>query len=257
MKISQKTVYTVLIITASGTGCRLGNQVVNPPNPDPYTGYYETQPRTLAFCSMHPDNVNPTEICKSTTTDFIPTFVNAAMTNPLAFGALSQPTGTTHGTAALYPYNLNKDVALPVDFDTNFNLNFNGQTLPSTLFVNNDGCTIQLVLSEQGAVTRYPSVKTVTVAGLGLPTQGSVTLTTTVLYQLAGNCGQTLALMQSCYGDTTKCGASDPDPNLVTQENVDRHAYCVDMFQPYIDAQAMTSDDIPKVQYFGYEVSYQ
>ena len=90
-----------------------------------------------------------------------------------------------------------------------------------------------------------------TVAGSSRKTSGRIQLKVQVIEAFEGTCGPTLQSMSDCYQDATLCGEATTAENLQLQTQIQ------EMFNPYIDAHAMSASDIPSLSNIAYEVQYE
>src|SRR4051812_23073058 len=77
-----------IILSWFTSGCRVGNQVVEQPNPDQTSGYYVTQPQSLTFYVT----TSKTEQ-KSAPVSQVPPLIGEIMTNPVALIVLNLDSG--------------------------------------------------------------------------------------------------------------------------------------------------------------------
>lgn len=163
------------------------------------------------------------------------------MTNPVGFLVKKSDTGE-----AYFVPPADTRYALPVRTDKSGNLLFRGDSNPQTLW-DDSACTSQLMLEEKGTVQKTSALKTVA----GYKTQGRVSVTIQVIKTFDGTCRPSLEKMLNCYKDVTQCGGKD------SPENKSYQAVVQELFNPFIEAGAMTQDEMPSITAVAYEVSYQ
>ncbi len=235
-----------IIVSWLSSGCRLGDQIVNAPspNPDRYSGYYMTQPQTLKFYATTTDTLE-----KEAATSLIPSEIGQFMTNPVAFLLFDPATGKA-GLA-----DPQGKSALPTLLKaSDHSLSYNGVT-SATTYWRDPACQSYLEISEDGSLSPSTSTPTSTPSTLptenSLPIAGEIQITIRVTTQFQGNCTPTFLELSQCYQDPTQCGGSSDAENLQIQTVV------MNAFAPWIQSQVMTATDIPILTNFAYEVFYQ
>lgn len=247
-------VFAVILLT----GCRFGNSVEKaepPKNPDNLTGYYETAPKKVTYCisttegvtglEETSDGTTPAPGCVETTTDRVPTLIAQVMGNPVAFIVDEWKDRTAN---IVDPYNPDQ-VALPVSFDKDtLELNYFGATEPDVLWKYR-GCETAMSLNETGKIIQGsgPFTSGFTEAELF----GRIQMTVQVMLSVDGQCDQSLTEMHACYMDADDCGGEDVVENNAYQAAVQSY------YQDFIDAGAMTADQIPTVRGLSYEIQYE
>ena len=226
-----------IIISWLFTGCRFGNNIERPSNPDTISGYYQTQPQTLQFCATH-----TTTKCNEVITNQIPQLISQVMSNPVALVMQDLSTGD-----AVLVAPKGDGSALPVIVTPKNTLELNRSTRSSVLWDDRD-CTFKIYVIEAGALTKESTPITV---GGGLPLSGRVQLDVQILTAFDAKCKASLDKMASCYQDKDTCGGSTDADNKSLQGSVQ------DLFNPYIEAKVMQVSDIPYISATGYEVLYK
>ena len=230
---------TVLVLSASA--CRFGNRTSEPDtstvSTDPITGYYETQAKTLTFCTE-----GATNRCIDTPLDKIPTFFKAAVTNPVGLLLDDSETGAGYIIASDGSgYNL------PTGFASTASIQYQGATSPGTLW-DDPACNTHIELSQTGSLSKTASASS---SADGLPLTGALTLTMSLLQSFDGDCAPSLTAMEACMNDPTTCGGVDDEENVLYMQAVQ------EFFQPYLDSGVITSTDIPGLTTLSYEVTYE
>jgi hypothetical protein len=228
----------ILLITGA-SGCRLGNRIENTPNPDQVTGLYESAFQSLTFCAAHSATV-----CQPAAVSEVPSLVSGVMTNPVALVLGDSKTGSGYVVATD-----GSDLALKTFISQKTqSVSYLASTQQGTLWAD-PGCLTQLHLEQSGTYTRS------THSSNGIDVSGDLALRVQVVRRIfpktGGDCTPTLQALQSCYDDVTTCGGSSPSENQALQEEIQA------MFDPYIQAGAMTAGDIPQITHLTYEVVYQ
>lgn len=233
------------------TGCvdlgKFGNQLepgTPPPNPDQISGYYRTEPRYLSFCAAQTDG-GALE-CAPATLENIPEFLASLMSNPV--GILLDD---LEGNARIFNPHLDPAPVLPtmVDLSTG-ELSFSGAATAEPFWKNDETCTRQLFVAEQGQITRYD--EPVTESWTEKKLYGELAITFSVLDEFAGSgCNSVLQEVAACYEDANGCGGAD------ATENQDLHAYARAIFGDWVNSGALTVGEIPRAEILLYEVSYQ
>lgn len=224
-------------------GCRFGNRVVtSDASADPISGFYGTSPQTLKFCASHPETR-----CIDMPTNQVPTLISAQMSNPVAL--IVQDAGT--GDAALTAYNGGRS-ALPVWLGAdNATLYFASSYSPRPLW-KDSSCMSRMYLEEEGAIVPGESLP---VPGSSRSTNGRITLrvrvTEAFIDSTDGSCRIVLQAMANCYQDVNQCGG------LSAADNAAYRAQAVSVFDPYVQAGAMTAADIANGTSLAYEIQYQ
>ena len=229
-----------LLISLAMTGCRVGNhstQGATTPA-DPYSGYYLTEAKALNFIGTTAQSA----ITRAAPLTSVPAGIYNVMTNPVGLALLDATTGK-----AGFQANDSKK-ALPVTINKDFSLTYDG-TSTSETFWEDPACTTYYELKEKGVI--LPATTPLSLAGNTLPLSGRVQITFQVTHFIQGECAQTLQTLNNCYQDATQCGQSTPELNT------ELHATVLDIFQPWIDSQALTPMDISTLVSYGYEVSYE
>lgn len=219
------------------SGCRFGNNVVTPENPDPITGYYQTQPQSLQFCVTFTSSATE---CRNVSTNQVPSLISQVLTQPVAL----QVTDPNHGEALFFdPFG--NGTALPISIDlSNLELSYLGYGNPTPLW-SDENCTSQLFIESEGAITKTDPTEV-----SGLTTKGRIGLSIEVFEIYQGSCTNDLLEIEDCYSDANQCNGSTSSENAALQESVQNY------FNPYIESGAMSSDDISDVSSLGYSVNY-
>jgi hypothetical protein len=226
-----------LMVSWALGGCRFGNHVETPPDPDQISGYYATSPQSLTFCASH-----GTTSCAPAAPNLVPDTLADAMSNPVALILQDLESGSaylasTAGTGA----------ALPVFASPDGVLSFLGSTGKETLW-RDPACTTQLFIEEDGTWTKSANAGT---SASGKPLSGRVQLRIQIIRTIDGTCGPTLQEIADCYANASLCGGAD------ATENAELQAAVQYLFNDYIQSGTMASTDIPNVSALAYEVSYE
>ncbi len=235
---------TAALIGLSLSGCRVGNhvepssQAVAQSNPDKISGYYETQPQHLNYCATVAGQVT----CSETTVNNIPAEIAKVMTNPV----ILVMSDLNSGAAEIVDTKTNRSY-LPVTALEDGTLSMIGMGNPGSFFGSTE-CFSQLFVKEVGSFNKNQ--------GSGRmfgdhEISGRIQLSIKIVETLQGNCTDWLTALRDCYADETKCGGKTPAEDADTQNQIQS------IFGPYIDAQALTIDQIPDLSVMTYEVVYE
>jgi hypothetical protein len=256
MSVSDKSIglWTLVVAFVLGSlmtvisGCRFGNHSSSDDGDaesDPVSGFYGTSPQTLKFCTTQSAGT----VCGNVATNQVPELIAEEMSDPVALILQDGGTGNAYFTA----YNGGGQTALPVWVgEDNTTLKFVGSFNPSTLWPGTN-CVSRMYLEEEGQVMPGEAAD---VPGYTSKTRGRVQLQVRITEvfddYLAGNsCVAALQAMSDCYQNSAQCGGADSSAN----EN--RHEYVQSIFEPYIQAHAMTAADIATTANISYEIQYQ
>lgn len=229
-----------VILSWALSGCRLGNHVEEGPTPPPsLTGYYETAPQQLTFCTTLKPDANT--VCNEVSVNLVPGLISSVMGNPIAFQIMNDETGEAR---FFYPFGSGYTMPVYVNKDTK-ELSYIGSTQTEVLWID-PACTTQLYLEEKGMVNTGAS-NTVQ----GLTTVGRIALDIKVYSTYEGTCDDSLLDMENCFFDSNQCGGADATENGVLQTAVQN------MYNPYIQAGVIKAEDISNISSLGYTVSYK
>jgi hypothetical protein len=217
-----------LVASWALTGCYFGNRTVNQQAAsDGVSGYYETAPQSLQFCAT---------TCQNVATNQIPTDYSSIMTNPVGL----QLQNASTGDAILFPYT-GGQYGIAVTASTNGTVTTNQSSSPVQLW-DDPACTSEQdeVIEGQFKISGGPF----TSSPPGIPISGHLALTITYTTTFSGNCTASLTSMADCYADSTQCGSHN-------QSDVQA------LFEPYINAGALTAAGIVNLSTLAFEISYQ
>lgn len=237
-------------LTFGLSGCRFGNRT-ELGNTDPYSGNYDTAPATLHFQVKTTAGTQTVE----TSATLVPDELAHYFTDPVALRVDKEGTLGEMGNAYFgdpTEVNATQPKGLPVSISTKGEIATGLQYEPEPLWFFPD-CLVTTQLVMQGQFARYaqpmPAVEGKTAS------IGSMQLTAAVIDKLSetyvGACAADLAEMESCYRDTNQCR-----DNAETSK-AQSHAYVKAVFKKYIDAGALTVDDISSVTSLAYYVTYK
>lgn len=223
----------------STSSCRFGNRVEVGQDPDTYSGYYETQAQTLAFCAVKGPSSDT--VCASQATNLVPAEIATVFTNPLAFIAKDLQAGDGYfvGLSAGNP-------SLQIFFNPDRTLSFVGSSSPAVAWID-PVCTTRIYLEEEGSLTQAGPYS----SGASVKLSGRLNLTLSFIRSFDGDCAPTLKSMYDCYLQTNQC------PGSSTAEQEEWRDQARFYFDDTIRSGAMVSADIQAVSRLGYEVVYQ
>ena len=223
-----------------GTSCRFGNNIQLPTvtNPDTYSGMYAAELKEVNFSST---TVQAT-LRKAVALSAVPSDISSVMTNPVGLALLD----SLSGKASLQ--SKTGDHAYPITIQKDSTLLYQGASELETLW-RDSACKTYLLLEMKGAIAAGGD--SLSVPGNTLPLLGRLGLSIKITNILQGTCTSSLLALSQCYHDPLACGSSDPSQNADTQGVVIAH------FQPWIDAQVITPDDISTLTTYGYEALYE
>ncbi len=232
-----------LLLCVAGFGCRLGNQMITraPQSSGPVTletKYYATQPKSLTFYTT----TRGTLLQKSASLTQIPNEIAKIVTQPVALAIEDIQTGKGSLSAPLGKR------ALPIIVSGNGSLAYFGSTSPKTLWLDSN-CKRHLEITEGGNL--FPSPSPTSLPGISLPLAGSLAIRIRVATQFTGNCGPSFQLIAKCYDNPNDCDGESADQNQKLQELVQS------FLAPYIQSNALKIEEIPDIENYGYEVSYE
>lgn len=229
-----------VILSWLGVGCRVGDRVEKPENPDHLSGYYLTHPQSLRFFAQ----TTKTSVTQESDAPLfmIPTEVSQFLSNPVALiledlatgrASLARPKGSQ---------------ALPTNVGPGNILTFKGVT-PKLTHWHDSACQSYLALTEDGAILK--ETKLTPPSGNPYPISGEIQLAIRVTTVFEGDCGPTFQALSDCYHDFTLCQGVNTSDNLRTQSAV------TDTFSPWIRSEAMTAAEIAHLTGYGYTVTYR
>ncbi len=239
----------IVVLAASAlTGCRFGNNVTYAQDSDP-TGYYGTTASSLQYCvGLLNQPAEDGAICREGMINEIPARVGATMTDPVA---LITDKTRSDGSAVLMENTLKiAETQFPVFVEQDRTLSVQISTKPGT-FWRDENCQSRAYYTVQGALTSSPVPDALLSDGSTVKLKGRISAQFQVIETLEGSCVPTLQMVQACYQDSTQCGEDTADRNLQMQ------AVVRSIFGPYIEAGALTLNDIPSMLTFAYKVSYE
>ena len=222
------------------TGCRFGNlteYLEKEEEEKVFDGYYESEPQKLTFCA----ETNEDSFCNEVNTNQIPSYISSILSNPVAF--LFDP----EQDGASYFFNPEGDgSALTVSFDPEtLQFSYLGYSDPQILWEDSN-CTSQFFFQVDGSISQQDQDSE---HSSGYPTSGRAEIKLQSLTTFDGDCVSSLTEMLQCYEDISYCG--DEEYNETTQESVQA------IFNPFIEAEVLDTDEIDQITSLGYEVSYQ
>ncbi len=233
---------TAISISSMTTGCRIGNYVEQADNPDPYSGYYLTEPQKFTYIVT-----TDATLQKSEDLALIPETISQFITNPVALLVQDLSTGKGALTSPAF-LSQNQIPSLPTRVRSDYSIFYQGTSSPVT-FWNDPNCITVLKLKEVGAIT--PQSGLIPPAGTTQSVSGRMNLTIQVLNLLSGDCTKTLQDIARCYEDETNCGEA------TDTQNKKIHLAIKNIFDPYIDSEALQVSDFPKLTHYGYEATYR
>jgi len=225
-----------LILSWFTSGCRVGNQVVEQPDPDQYSGYYTTQPQSLTFYVTTSNTEQ-----RAAPVKHVPPLISEIMTNPVALIMLNLDSGR----AVLTP---DGKRGLPIFLDPDNSFSYSA-LYPEDTYWRDPECQSRLELTQLGMVTKNPGVASP--PGNKHALSGSIHLKVQVVTQFSGNCGPTFQVIADCYSDSSLCGGTHAAQNQQVQADI------AAIFDPMIQAKVITVADIPNIRNYAYEVVYE
>lgn len=254
MKLNSVLVMAVsCLFAAFFAGCiRIGNQVVQAPNPDDgVSGFYYTQPQSLTFYAQLSTETSPricttapgtgVQQCANTTSNNVPALLSQVMTNPVGLFVED----TTNQIAAVLATDGSGN-NMGVTFNpSNNTIAYLGELYPTTFWNNDSACQRQVNWSGPGSYSRFSTTQ---VDG-NMRIFGRLTSEITITYTYSG-CGTDLPNMATCYA-TGNCGTGSAagDANLQTT--------AINEFGSYVNSGIIAPTDIANISYLSYQVSYQ
>ena len=239
-----------LAITLSG--CRIGNHETAAPNSDPYSGYYGTAPQAMKlYATYTPQNTStPQTTSESVSPSQTPEELATFFTDPLAFKV-----NTSTNTSAFIITPANPNSGLSVTFSaTDQSFSLSGSFQPSTLW-SDPNCTIEDFLDFNGNLAPLGSTPNpMNAMGTSFTLLGRITMDVRLEKKFLPDlitCSASLQAMYSCYQNVSNCmgsSLSDQQMNLLIVQS---------LFDPFIQAGAMSASDIPFTTSVAYEVTYQ
>ena len=228
------------------TGCRRGNHqdpLVMPKNPDQVSGYYKMAPQSYSVCTLL--STDSQAKCASQSTNLIPSDPQFRFTTPSALILSDLESGD--GRLYRLPDVNGSYRYTPVVIDQNAktfrsSLKYD----PGQLWYNDFNCTWVLKMDIDG---KYQDFQTPQTLG-DYKLRGNISQTAFYSYALSPNCTSELQAMKSCYFDENTCGGESDT------ENHQRHEEVAADFQMYFDANVLDTQDLPKLQAFGYQITY-
>lgn len=232
-------------LALAATGCHVGNQEVDAPatTPDTVSGNYAMAPTTLQVYATVNGQINSGTAVPSQ----IPARVSAILTNPVTI----QLQDSSNGQASIYaPIGATDSFTVYFQSD-NQTFTANSSSPVETLW-SDPACTIQENLEIQGRLQPLGSTSSLGIFdGTSMTITGRISNDVWVEDQISGNCAATLQALAQCYQSASACGESTSAENQADQQLVQ------ELYQLYIQAGAMTVQDIPNVTDLSYQVSYQ
>ncbi|OFZ17896.1 MAG: hypothetical protein A2X94_12705 [Bdellovibrionales bacterium GWB1_55_8] len=224
-------VVTLILIWAV-SGCRFGNYVEYPQNPDTPMGYYETLPQDLNLCVT----TNAASQCVKQPANLTPDIPAKIMSDPVMF-LVDEANPADAAIVSAF----NRNYSIPISFDpATMDLRLLAQPTEEPL---SNTCMDRFNVEAQGKLNRVEKYE-ITVGSQTVSASGRVSLAFRVTESFQGECADTMDALYECYMESASCTNYDPKVVKAT-------------FQPYIDAGLMTAEDIANVTDIGYEVSYQ
>jgi hypothetical protein len=229
-------IFVATALCLSCTGCRFGNHLETASSSSSYQGYYATEHVEPEFSTNDPGG------CQSVPVSSLPALLTTALTDPVAVLVSDRKTGQGHLVASD-----GSGYALPIIVSPQGDLEFEGAT-PVEAFWRDPACITQVQLVEEGRATQRGGMGK---SPGGLPLSGRVGLTFHYLQVLDGDCAATMQAVLDCHEDVSLCGES------TTEANAGMQAEIQNLFRPYIDAGAMTVQDIPTIRVLGLTARYE
>jgi hypothetical protein len=165
------------------------------------------------------------------------------MTDPVAILVENRKTGDGHlvasdGTGYALPITVTAQGGLSAELASNVEA-----------FWRAPGCLTQVQLTEDGQATQVSGLgKT----SSGLPISGRVQLLFHYVQLIDGeDCETEMQAVLDCHQDSNLCGGATTEENQELQQNIQ------ELFAPYVDAGAMTVQDIPSIRVLSFTARYE
>ncbi len=221
------------------SGCRLGNHLELPQNPDQISGYYETAPQSFEVCATY----DHSSCNLNTPVNQIPSMPAVIMSNPVILLMKDLKTGE-----ALLGDSRGSGYAIRIFADESGRLTDERHFNPSTFWVD-EPCYWQESIVEEGTYSK--NSPGVSVSNQEPKISGKIELSFEYYFQFFGTCDQTLGTLYSCYLDPNKCGDTD------SAKNAKYHLFTKSIFDLYLAAQVMQETDIKTAKALYFKVLYK
>ncbi len=230
---------TLLLITLP-MSCRFGNRVENATQADPISGFYETVPSSVEYCTT----VSGSTQCLSGLQLAVPDEIAPAMSNPVLLYFYD----LTIGLYQFIPVT-GTNYAWPVYAQIDGTLQGFEAPTPRQYW-RSETCKISKSFEQNGKWTRTQGPWT---SGKQdkFPPVGRISIDFQRIISFDGDCTSILKDTLACYNDFNTCAEGSLSANQAKQNEIRG------IYNPYIEAGTMTINDIPKVSALGYEVSYR
>jgi hypothetical protein len=235
----------VMTVSALASGCRLGNNVEGGgAQQHPIDGYYQTEPYLHRMCAtVYVAKPGETETnCREVSTNLISDMIADRMTNPIAFvtderdpvlAVIARPDG---------------QAGLPVLFDKeDFTISTDPKVgIQPLVILDDNACLSEGKIETRGKLDQSGD------STLGkYKTRGRLSMGIELTYHFTPGCEPLYAAIGHCYDDVNQCGGTSYEMNVRRQRDI------YGLFYPYIEAGAMSSEQIPLVHSLSYSISYK
>jgi len=241
---SNKTFFAVVLMASTALllpGCRIGNRVVKAADPTAMSGFYKTEAQAMTVCAFV-SGQSPQ--CAATDLAMIPTSITSVMTDPVYVAA-----NTFTAKAYLVPNSLDTNSVFEMKLTPSGAIEAEPYVSEAKPLWTDPACLSQVQIQKEGEILSY--------GGAGKPIQNnfeisvSVCFSLGVLTALGTQCAPNLQEMRNCYSDVNQC------PGATPQDRQDEQSAVQNFINPYLSKGVLTLDDLPQLQGFGWEVSYQ
>lgn len=220
------------------SSCRFGNHVEQAPvSVDSVSGYYST---SIQGVKLHVD-ANTLRHADGDLNKVPGGWANI-LPDPTALIVTNRDKNIAY---LVNPNNSNN--SFPVYFNSERKLGITSNPAASTLWTD-PNCQTQVTLSLDGSYSQSSGLGT---SASGLKLSGRIGLNIQMIRTITGDCAATMATLGACYQDAQQCGGSNATENQNWQKSVQT------LFNPYIQAGAMTAAEIPSVRGVSYELTYE
>lgn len=221
------------------SGCRWGNHVEKAANPDPISGYYETQPQTLQYCAS-----SPKETCKALPTNQLPALMAEVITDPVGFVVGDQASGNA---TIINAFEKQNPAGLAVELNKDFSISNAGH---KTIKLDSN-CVMHHFMEISGNLSQNPTTSIKVISGASFRIMGRLALFVRMSQSFEGQCDTVMNLMNMCYEDPSYCWGGGAAANSQAHQEV------LSIFDPYVMAGVLDSKAIAGATDLGFEISYE
>ncbi len=249
MRYSSILLTTTVALAISGalTGCRLGNRLEKITTPDDLSGYYEVTPKTLQFCA----STSTVSRCEEVGVEELPAILQVMMTDPVHLKRLSIATSDYTGDLEFRNTLTGNDaIAIGGVYDKTGAIGVGASVTPEWTIheTSTTSCKGAHRLTVLGTFSRYASPKPI---AEGRTASGRLNVTIEGSIRPTGLCQQTLPYFSACYSDADACEGSTAEENQALQ------AFVRSIFERWVDAGAISAQDIADLTELAYIAQYE